>query len=284
MPSVLKCALALVALAGAASPAWAWGADGHMIVARVAELNLTPEAQKGIQKLLGPIGISHTRIANYADFVKHNPDFPQFKQSAPWHFVNIRVDRDGVTGFDMERDCPKGSCVVEKIKEFQKTLSDKTKKSDERLEALMFLVHLVGDIHQPLHCGDRGDAGGNGLKVKFLGHGGNHLNLHAVWDDNLVKANMKQLDAPGYAATLHAKITDDKMRKALSGGTPEEWATESFQIAKKSAYVLDGEMMPKTGSPDLDDEYVKRNKKHVENQLLSGGLRLAQLLNDSFKE
>jgi hypothetical protein len=284
--SLIRSVLTLGAVLAGSAPARAWGEDGHVIVARVAELNLSADAQNGIKKLLGPIGISHPRIATFADFVRHNRDYPQYKSSAPWHYVNIPVDAEGVTGYDPDRDSPKGKpCVVTKIKDFQKVLADKTRPSDERLEALMFLVHLVGDVHQPLHCGDRGDSGGNGLKVKYLGHGGNHLNLHAVWDDNLVKENMKRLDAAGYAAKLHAKVSDEKDRALLSAGAVEDWATESFLIAKQSAYVLGGATIPKTGpTPDLDDEYIDRNAKEVEKQLLRGGLRLARLLNEAFKQ
>jgi S1/P1 Nuclease len=184
----------------------AWGHDGHIIVAKIAELNLTEKTKQQVAKMLGPVSISHTRIANYADFVKHNGDFPQFAKSGPWHYVNLPVPT-GKDDPDLDAFCKEGQCVIGQITRFQTVLADKTAKSDDRLEALIVLVHLVGDEQQPLHCADRKhDGGGNSLKVKFLGRGGNHLNLHSVWDDNLVQTAMGSLDAIDFANQLSAGI------------------------------------------------------------------------------
>jgi hypothetical protein len=153
-------AFVLIAWALTPTEAWAWGKEGHVIVAKVAELNLSDKARKEIRKLLGPIPISESRIANFADFVRHNPDHPEFADSAPWHFVDIPND---VGGYDPKRDCKGGQCVIDRIEKFKGVLAGDS-PTEDRLNALMFLVHLVGDLHQPLHCSDRNDRGGTTLR------------------------------------------------------------------------------------------------------------------------
>jgi hypothetical protein len=249
-----------------------------MIVAKIAELNLKPQARDEIRKLLGPTPISDRRVATFADFVKHNPDFPEYAKTPPWHFVDVPYDADS---YDPERDCKDGSCVVERIEVFKKTLADKTKPSQDRLEALMFLVHLVGDLHQPLHCATRNDRGGNDLPVGFLGHAGNHLNLHAVWDENLVQACMGHLEPYDYAGRLNAEIQGSD-RSDWQTGEAKDWAWESHQAAVKRAYAdADGHPLPKNGHPNLDDAYVAKGKEVVAVQLKRGGIRLARILNDA---
>jgi hypothetical protein len=271
-------AAAVLVCAGLApAPAWAWGEDGHVIVAKIAELNLTPEARKEIQKLLGPIPISHPRIATFADFVRHNPDYPEYSKSSGWHFVDVPV---GAT-FDPETHCPQQNCVIEQVNRFKGVLAKKDAKADDRLEALIFVVHLVGDMHQPLHCATRNDRGGNSLNVRFLGHRGNHLNLHSVWDDNLVKSGMKRQDRLNYAYDLNTRISDAN-RTGWKTGTPKEWALESHKLAETAAYTDSNDKpLPTMGVPNLDDAYVKRGTKVVEEQLQKGGVRLAAILNEA---
>jgi hypothetical protein len=268
-------ALACWFLTPARAPAW--GSEGHVIVAKIAELNLKPGARLAIGKMLGTIPISDRRIANFADFVKRNPDYPRFLQSAPWHFVDIPVGEK----YDKDRDGNGGANVIDKITEFKKTLADKDAKAEERLEALLFIVHLVGDLHQPLHCATREDHGGNSLKVKFLGHGGNHLNLHSAWDTDLVRAGMKRLEPGDYAFRLNGG-TRKEDRSKWQEGTPEDWANESNAAAAKFAYRdSGGNKLPTTGAPNLDDAYIKRGVGVVEGQLRKGGIRLAKILNDA---
>jgi hypothetical protein len=255
----------------------AWGPEGHVIVAKIAELNLKPETRKAISKLLGNIPISDRRIANFADFVKRNPDYPEYLKSAPWHYINIPAGEK----YDKERDGNDGHNVIAKIEEFKKTLASKDSKAENRLEALLFLVHLVGDLHQPLHCADRKDEGGNKLKVKFLGHGGIHLNLHSAWDSDLVKAGMKRLEPGDYAFRLDGGIEKED-RARWQKGSPEDWANESSEVAAKLVYTdAKGNPLPRTGTPNLDKAYVKRGVGVVEQQLRKGGIRLAKILNEA---
>src|SRR5262245_1395186 len=242
-------------LCGGLAPAHAraWGEEGHVIVAKIAELNLKPQARKAIQGLLGPIPISHPKIATYADFVRRNPDFPQYADSAPWHFVDIPFD---AKGYDPTRDCPEGTCILGQMERFKKALAGNG-KSDERLEALLFLVHFVGDVHQPLHCANRNDRGGNDLHVRYLGKSGKHINLHSVWDVDLVRAGMGGLDPVDYAHRLNAQISKED-RQQWQAGEPKDWAEEAHAIAVNDAYQANGKELPRTGHPDLDRAYVDR--------------------------
>jgi hypothetical protein len=139
---------------------WAWGDEGHVIVAKIAELNLTKEARAGIRDLLGVTPISDKKIATFADFVRHNPHYPQFSKTAPWHFIDIPLDAEK---YDPDADyCKDGQCVVAQVERLKAVLADKTKPDKDRRQAVIFLVHLVGDLHQPLHCATRGTCTASG--------------------------------------------------------------------------------------------------------------------------
>lgn len=186
------------------------------------------------------------------------------------------------TEFNPAVHCKEGLCVLGKIEDFKAVLADKSLPKERRQEALVFLVHLVGDLHQPLHCATRDDNGGNGLKVKYLGHSGNHLNLHSVWDDNLVHEVMVDVDPLKTAAKLNEGIAAAD-RTAWQSGKPKNWMMESYEAARTKSYLQgDGETpLPTTGTPNLDEDYVKRNKAVVAEQLKKGGIRLAKVLNDA---
>jgi hypothetical protein len=277
----------LVAVLLAPAKTVAWGPEGHIIVARIAELNLSPAAKAALAELLpdtpfsGSNSISDPHLPNYADFVKHNSQFPQFKDSGPWHFVDIPVDPP--TDYDPDKFCKNGQCVLEKIEQFKGILADKSQPKVKRQEALVFLVHLVGDLHQPLHCATRNDTGGNDLKVKYLGNPGSHhpMNLHSVWDSNLVRENMTTFDPKGSADKLNEVIQNADRNKWRQGAV-KDWMMESYDLARTTSYKFaDGTPLPTTGHPNLDKAYVDKNKLVVAEQLKKGGIRLAKVLNDA---
>jgi hypothetical protein len=140
----------------------AWGGEGHQIVALIAEDRLTPEAKAGMHELLGEdVSISDAEIANWADQIRR-----ERRNTAPWHYVDIPTTQPS---YDATRDGNDGDNVIDAIDRFEKVLADKSKPKAERAEALKFVVHFVGDVHQPLHCADRdGDRGGNKRLVFFL--------------------------------------------------------------------------------------------------------------------
>jgi hypothetical protein len=276
--------LATVCLAP--STAKAWGPQGHVIVAQIAELNLSDKAKQELAKLLPDTtysdssSISDTKLASFADFVRGNSQYPQYKDSAPWHFVDIPVDLK--TAFDPAIHCKDDQCNLGKIDEFKTVFASKSMPKVRRQEALVFLVHLVGDLHQPLHCATRDDRGGNGLSVTYLGKTGHHLNLHSVWDDNLVHEAMTSPDPLKTAAKFNDDISGDNKKEWQKGAT-KDWMLESYELARTKSYMQgDSDTpLPKTGVPDLDDAYVKKGKQIVTLQLKKGGIRLAKILNDA---
>ncbi len=167
-------------------PAIGWGLEGHAVVAEFATMRLTDAANAQVAALLEP-GESLASVASWADDVRHKRS-----ETAQWHFVDIPKS---ATQYDPARDCrptPHGDCVVAAIERFKTVLANATAARPARAEALKFLVHFVGDIHQPLHCADNHDRGGNDITVAFFKAS---TNLHAVWDTGIItKAGVTEID------------------------------------------------------------------------------------------
>jgi hypothetical protein len=264
-----------------AGTAQAWGPDGHEIVGRIAELHLTEKAQREIYALLNggntnspSINISDDEVANWADYVR-----PKRRETAPWHFVDIPFDAEK---YDPVRDCDNhDGCVVEAIQNLGRALTDPESNQKERTEALKFIVHFVGDIHQPLHCSERnGDKGGNLCTVRYPGKK-DPAKLHVVWDIFLVTDNLKarHMGPIAYADYLNEKISPEQ-KQAWSTGTPAEWAWESHVLGVTRAYDTIPTDCP---SAELSDDYVTKNRALVDEQFIKAGLRLARFLNEAFK-
>ena len=238
-----------------------WGRDGHQIIAAIAEDHLNETTKVMVQSL---IGNNHLySIATWADDIRQ-----ERRDTGPWHYVNIPLGGK----YDANRDCaPPRSCVVAKIGEFAKVLMDKSAPREERVDALKFLVHFVGDVHQPMHAAKEG-AGGNGVHVSFLSNnqcGPYECNLHGVWDTSMIMhAGMGRAD---YVQYLEHLITTETL-DAQAGGTPDQWANESVRLAK-AAWVQDG--------TNLDERYYQQQIAVVDKQMAIAGLRLAKLLNDT---
>ena len=125
----------------------AWGGDGHQIVCLIAEDRLTPAAKAAVHDLLGKdVNISDAEVASWADKVRR-----ERPATGPWHFVDIPLD---AKGFDEKRDGRHGNNVMDKVSDFRAVLKDRKASKQDRAEALKFLVHFVGDLHQPLHCAE----------------------------------------------------------------------------------------------------------------------------------
>jgi len=240
---------------------WGWGREGHQVIATVAEDHLNETTKVMIQSL---IGNNHLySISSWADDIRKD-----HRETGPWHYVNIPLG----SAYDASRDCPPpNSCVVQKIEEFLKVLTDKNASREQRGEALKFVVHFVGDIHQPMHAAKEAE-GGNGVHVRFLENDRcdpYDCNLHGVWDTSMIlRAGLKPDD---YAERLE-KLTKSEHLAAQDGGTPEQWANESVRLAQ-TAWVQDG--------ANLDEGYYQREIKVVDRQMALAGLRLAKLLNDT---
>jgi hypothetical protein len=254
------------------SALFGWGHEGHEIIASLAESRLTENAKTGIRSLLGDASLASD--ANWADEVRPDRD-----ETYNWHFVDIPKD---ASGFSDERDCflpnssHKGSatdhhnCVVDRIESFKKVLSDSNASRDDRIEALKFLVHFVGDVHQPMHAIGEA-AGGNGIAVTQFGStqcGRHSCNLHGAWDTGLIEHTRRGRDE--YVAHLEKLISDEHL---TASGSPEDWANESHGYAQ-AALLPDG--------AQIDENYYRQEITVVDRRLALAGLRLAAVLNEAF--
>ncbi len=257
-------------MAGVTS-AWAWGPEGHEIIGAIAEMHLTPQTRASIAGLIGPDQqISDSHIANWPDFIRR--DAPG---TAPWHFVDIPFD---AKAYVPSHDCRDGQCVIGAIGRFLEEVRDPHVPLHERVDALKFVVHFVGDVHQPLHCIDRDeDRGGNLRTVHFPGHD-KDSNLHRVWDEDLVRECLAGRPVKEYAQLLNERVTPAEQREWVQG-TVADWAWETHRLAVEHAY----KNIPEGGPPvELTHAYVAENGHIVEQQLTKAGLRLAFLLNKAF--
>lgn len=257
--------LVLLVVSLVAPNAFAWGKGGHIIVARLAQDRLSNDAEGKMREILGSPFIAN----NAAD-----PDTWRRNQGAQltanWHFVNIPLDEET---YDADRDCGGSQCVVAQIGAMRDVLADTAQKPEVRREALIYLVHFVGDLHQPFHCGSgtlangRSDLGGNLVNVKINGQ---NDNLHHVWDATLLET--RDLNAADYVQHLVDEVLAGRDPSSLNGGTPEEWANESHAIAISEKV---------DNNATLDEAYVEKNVETVDERLLLAGLRLARLIEEA---
>jgi hypothetical protein len=229
--------------------AHAWGTQGHQVVANLAYAQLSAQARLQVDKLLAPEpGATLASISTWADQTRN-------KTTAPWHYVNF--PRDTCT-YDAARDCPDGQCVVGAIDRQLAVLASNA-SDEKRLLALKYIVHLVADVHQPLHAGYADDRGGNTYQVQAFGRG---TNLHALWDTGLIEntgveaaaMTAKLLAMPVPAGDLDAaRVAEESCRTVGTGG---------FYPARK-----------------VGPDYVERFTPVMEKQLTVAGARLAANLN-----
>lgn len=248
------------------TPVQAWGPRGHAIIARIAADNLTPAAHLQLSQLLGGDAPALMVLeSGWADEIR--ADRPE---TAPWHFVNIEV---GSSGYDAKRDCPKDNCVVRQIERDVGLLRDERAPVAARRDGLRFLIHFVGDLHQPLHATDRHDKGGNNFTIY---EGRKRSNLHRVWDEDLVEALGP--DPLADAADIEAALPAGEKARMMAG-TPADWANETFQTGTREIYAR----LPAQGPVRLPRDYASRERAVVRQQLARAGFRLAMLLNAIYR-
>ncbi len=254
-----------VILGAICPPAPAWGPEGHRIVAEIATHYLLPETVAAIRDILGA-DRSLGEVSSWADEIR-----AQRRESAPWHYVNIPAASEG---YVEERDCPTGECVVGAVRRFARELGDPATSPEQRREALMFLVHFVADLHQPLHC--YGEArGGNDIRLRCPDCPGDKRNLHAIWDTAFLQ---RQPVAPeAYAGQLIAEIDDSDITFWIRT-RPEDWATESWRLALTHAVLSPRGRKLRSGDR-IGRMYLDANTVIVDGQLARAGVRLADLLN-----
>jgi hypothetical protein len=268
--------------------ALAWGDDGHKVVALVAQSFLDTDVRKRVNALLAADTDSLTahdiaNAATWADKFRDANTGGGRQRTSQWHFVDIEIkapDLDKAcfnyppvpTG-TVASDGPAADCVVDKIQEFAAELANPATDLEEQVVALKFLLHFVGDLHQPLHSSDDNDRGGNNKKVSAAGFRAG--NLHHYWDTEFV--NQLETDPKSIASDLIGHISKGQI-SAWQAGSPSDWAMESFKVAKEDAYGQLPE--PSTrGSYRLTEEYISTATDDVAQQLSKAGVRLALILN-----
>jgi hypothetical protein len=244
--------------------AWAWGAQGHEIVALIALQELTPQARQQVAQLLGSTAMM-VHDANWADEIRS-----QRPETGEWHYVDIPLD---AAGYDPARDCRDNDCVVAQIDRDMKILGNRALSFGQRAEALRFLIHFVGDIHQPLHAADNDDKGGNAVRVRI---GSDRTKLHHVWDVQTVETLGP--DANAVADSILSGLTPTQ-KAAWRGGAPWQWAEESLAVARQVIYPpLQGRRYVW-----LPVSYPRAQAQVTRTQLAKAGLRLARLLNETLR-
>lgn len=240
----------------------AWGPIGHKIVAQIADDQLTHQAKKAVAKLIP--GQSLADVSNWADSIKSKPEWVHTKS---WHFVDIADDQT----YETSSHNASGD-VISSITDMVSVLESKTASEVTKQEALMFIVHLVGDIHQPLHVGRPEDRGGNDVKVIFEGRS---MNLHSLWDSGMI--SKQKMDYLEYARYLQGHSLVGLMFE--NSYIPLELIIEEDMALRKQMYIFTG---AKSGPIVLDQGYYARNFGTMNSRLLMGGKRLADLLNKLF--
>jgi hypothetical protein len=253
-----------------APPAWAWAPLGHRVAARLAESHLTPRAKAAVRELLEP-GESMADASTWAD--EHRRDI---KGSGPWHYVDVPLDEERYHD-RFAGDVPEKGNIVPKIREFKAVLRDRRRPLEERRFALRFLIHLVEDLHMPLHVGDNRDRGGNDTQVRFFDQG---TNMHRLWDGDMLAHSCEDQDC--WLDDLVAMDTPEARGRAMSG-TVEDWATESLLLAK-AAYKDPATGRKITPGTKLGEAYQAANLPAARRRLYQGGVRLAMVLNEVFAD
>ena len=316
---ILMCAGVLTTCFFAPAAAWAWGCKGHQTVALIAEKHLTPEARQLIEKLLAenPIDPKLKRGCGNAtpdlliDASTWPDDVRNDRRNGHWHYIDIpRGKQKG----SLEKDCGADGCVTRAIEEQRAVLKDKSADSLKRAEAIRYLVHFVGDLHQPLHVINNGDNGGNCVPVKYLHHEPK-LNpqhperedyspsLHQIWDTEIVERDMEVSNPHRYADDLDEKFRTQSASWEAAGIHVDNWAWEVHDRAETEVYDafpvkigIESDVRPKGCSDNnhigrrmfekhlaVDGAYQDRAAKVVELGIAEAGVRLAMILNDAAK-
>lgn len=241
-----------------------WGSVGHRTIGLIAERHLTNNARVQIQDLLGSSSLSE--VSNWADEVRRDPEY---RNTAPWHYINLP---EGLSKQEFINEVTKqsGENVYTAVTKMEQQLQDPASSQEEKVNALKFIVHFVGDMHQPMHISRAEDQGGNKIQLNYEGKG---TNLHALWDSKLIESE-----------SLSEQQLADKIDKAtpaqikLWQSDPMiEWMWESYQIS--SSLYSEVDQMSKRS---VDERYYNGHISVLEDRLEKAGVRLAGLLNQIF--
>ena len=283
-------------------------------MALIAEKHLTPEAKQFVEKLLSenPVDPKLNRYCGgatrdaLADAATWADDVRGEQKNGPWHYIDIpRGSRRGL----LEPFCGKGGCITRAITEQLAILEDQHAASGKRADALRYVIHFLGDLHQPLHTITNADEGGNCVPVKYLRrkvHERNHSfspNLHNIWDGAIPERDSEGADAAEYADKLDALFAGEASGWEKAGIRLDDWVWEGFAVAERVVY---GNLKPPVAvEPNVDvhactddnnigerllkqnvtadESYEEKAEPVVEQRIAEAGIRLAMILNDALK-
>ncbi len=251
-------------LAAIASTLISWGVTGHRTIGRIAQNHLSPQARAAVADLLE--GASLADASTYADEIRPQPEY---RYTAPWHYINLPLDltadafADTVNALSTEN-------VNSALKAMIVDLNDEKLSKEKRAFALKFIVHLVGDLHQPMHVSRAEDQGGNKVQLNFNGKG---TNLHSVWDSRLL-----ELQNPNDSVlALQYDYLSRRKIKRLQKDPIMDWLFESYQISSMLYAEVDT-----MNSRSIGNSYYQKHIPTVEMRVQKAGIRLAGVLNDIF--
>lgn len=248
----------LIVLLSLAPGALAWSGKGHRAIAELAEQQLSADTRHTVSGLLADEpSAALASIASWADEVR---DQQAWRHTGRWHFINFPR---GECRYVAERDCPEGRCIVAALEAQRAILRDRAAERARRVEALKFVVHFVGDIHQPLHAGYGFDRGGNDTQIRFNRMGSN---LHALWDGLLIDS--LELEFPA----LLQRLAEQPLPAAgaVGAGSAARWAEQSCALIESSRIYPEKRF--------IDRAYVERTRPAAEAQLRLAAARLAAVL------
>lgn len=318
--------IAAIAMMLGTGPGFGWGNEGHEIIATVVASYLKKNSPDTLSKVRALLKRDRDNDLTDTDIASEATWADAYRESSPtardatrqWHFVDIDYDNNDIdkaidsacfghkTAADPASEGPPDSCVVDRVEVFKKELADPATSPKERLLALKFLLHFVGDVHQPLHAAThfsgankQEDFGGNCVGI-LRGRATVPVRLHSYWDTTLVQRAVGK-DVDNAADTVFALLTPATVKK-WSGGDASDWAKESFGIARDKVYAgvidhgpeqTDYMFKDRKGKPDtrcgksnvyrIDTKYDARATDVVTEQLAKAGLRLAKLLEDALQ-
>lgn len=272
----------LVTLAFITTNAFAWGPTGHRTVGEIAEGKLKSSTRKKVKKILK--GKSLAQVSTWSDEIRSEPE--TYRHTFRWHYTDFPKDMDKLD------ETKSSGQLLTSIKEQIKVLKNKKSTDDQKEFALKFLVHLVGDLHMPLHVGNGKDRGGNWCHVTFHNQ---EMNLHHLWDEGMI--DFSKLSFIEMSRFVQEGVSDKKM-KSYTKGKVSDWANETKEI-RDSVYPAEviaaqkkqkesgllsycdptESNVKKNAKPQLGYEYSYQFMPVLEKQLLKGGLRLAEILN-----
>lgn len=241
-----------------AKPSPQWGATGHRTIGEIAQKHLNKRTNKEIEKILQ--GESLAFVSTYGDEIKSDSRYKKFD---PWHYVNFPLD----SKYENSIKNPKGDIIVG-IESCIRVLKNNNSTEKDKIFYLKLLVHLVGDLHQPLHVGREEDRGGNDIKVKWFYK---NSNLHRVWDSDMIESwNMSYTEL-----ALNSKKLANQQIYMIEQGDILDWAYESQKLAQKIyGSTKEGD--------NLSYKYSYENFSIVRNQVQKAGIRLAKILNEIY--